>query len=72
MDKITVIKKDEPNIAFIGEKIGREPITKFNDGMKLVTMPPVEEQLKPFFHKEAPRIVRLWPKLYKSYVAKGG
>lgn len=77
----------EPNVMFIGGHFDtsaknvkegepgfmpREPIKAFKDGMKQYRLPHTDEQLKgPFYYEDAGVLVRLFPKLYKTYVAKG-
>lgn len=71
----------KPNIAFIGyrqnvgkagAKVGdpgfvpREPITQFSDGMDTIKVQ--KDQRRPFFHKEAARIIAAFPELYKPVI----
>lgn len=75
-----------PNVRFVGHHVNagakdvkpdeegfvpREPITKFNEGEKLYTLPPVDKQKKPFYFAEASRLLRLFPILYKENIEKG-
>lgn len=75
-----------PNLKFIGKEtdtgkldatgqpvmIQPEPLTKINNGEQVIILPPVEAQrAEPFFHRDAPVIVRLYPALYKMHVVKG-
>lgn len=61
---------EQPNIKFIGGRIGREPIRAFVDGNVIVALPLDSEQSKPFYHAEAARIARLFPLLYKPVTDK--
>lgn len=53
----------QPNIAFVGGKDGFEPLREISDGMTTIVLP--EKQKSPFYHAEARRIIRAFPKLYK-------
>ena len=75
----------EPNVAFVGKvdkwdaeknkfvKVAGEPFKGYNTATKHVTLPPVDEQLKPggFYFEGAAELVRLFPHLYKPVKAKG-
>lgn len=54
----------KPNISFIGKKDGRDPLMLINNGDTAIVLP--DNQDEPFFHNEAPTIVRLFPYLYKK------
>ncbi|MBX3288458.1 MAG: hypothetical protein KF855_03840 [Acidobacteria bacterium] len=58
-----------PNIAFVGAKDGREPVESISDADLTIVLP--KDQSRPFFHKEAVRICRLLPWLYKPVEPKG-
>lgn len=66
---VTVTETSEPNIAFVGERFGYEPLTKISDGEDVISLP--ADQDKPFYHEDARRIVRLFPRIYKHYTTKG-
>jgi hypothetical protein len=55
--------KKEPNIAFVGAKDKKEPLRTIVNGDQVIKLP--ANQSKPFFHKEAKVIIRLYGWLYK-------
>lgn len=55
--------KREPNIAFIGGKDRKDPLRTIVNGDQVIKLP--KDQSKPFFHKEAKVICRLYGWLYK-------
>jgi hypothetical protein len=59
---------NKPNIAFIGKKIRREPLTRIHNGHRTIELP--EDQKRPFYHAEASTIVRLFPLLYKPILKR--
>lgn len=61
-------QQTKPNIAFVGQKLNREALRKISDGMDTIRLP--EDQTKPFFHKDAARIVQIAPELYKPVIDK--
>jgi hypothetical protein len=58
----------EPNIAFVGEKDGKQPLLQIHNGDTTIILP--EDQSKPFYHAEAKTIVRLFRYLYKPVIQK--
>ena len=58
----------EPNIAFVGGKDGRQPIRQIVNGDQVIKLP--ANQSKPFFHKDAKVITRLYGWLYKPVERK--
>ena len=61
-------EKPQPNIAFIGAKNGYSPVRLINTEPKNLRLP--ANQSKPFYHKHAEVIVRLFPYLYKKVISK--
>jgi hypothetical protein len=66
------------NLVFVGkrtdredERVFREPPAKLTDGRDVFKMPDAETQLAGFYHKDAARIARVFPKLYKRIAEKG-
>lgn len=53
-----------PNIAFVGNRNGFDPILEINTEPKNIKLP--KNQSKPFYHKQAKEIIRLFPYLYKK------
>jgi hypothetical protein len=58
----------EPNIHFVGAKDGFQPLSSITNGDAVIKLP--KTQSKPFFHKDAKTIVRLYGWLYKQVVKK--
>jgi hypothetical protein len=61
--------KKEPNISFVGDKDGKRPLRQIVNGDQTIKLP--ANQSKPFFHKDAKVIIRLYGWLYKPVTAKG-
>lgn len=57
-----------PNIAFVGKKNGREPLRRITNGDQMISLP--KNQSKPFYHKDAKLIIRLYGWLYKTVKSK--
>jgi hypothetical protein len=58
-----------PNIAFVGAKLGKEPLRAITDGdSPIINLP--ANQSKPFYHKRAKTIIRLYGYLYKPVIQK--
>ena len=58
-----------PNIAFIGAKLNLEPLRVITNGDSPTIKLP-KNQSKPFYHKDAKTILRLYGWLYKPVVNK--
>lgn len=58
-------EQTKPNIAFVGKK---DAPAKISDGMDTLVLP--EDQSKPFYHKDAVRIIQIAPELYKPVIDK--
>jgi hypothetical protein len=60
------------NIKFVGDRIGRKPLEIVRDGLTEIVLPEATIQHRAaFYHPHAARIVRLFPRLYKSVAEKG-
>ena len=57
-----------PNIAFTGEKDKKSPLRRITNGDVVISLP--ANQLKPFYHREAKTIIKLYGWLYKPVVSK--
>lgn len=75
--KLEPADQPEKNIIFVGRRStptgvnpGIPPKT-VTDGATSFVMPDAAEQLAGFYHAEAARIIRAFPKLYKSFISKG-
>lgn len=60
---------NQSNIAFIGKRLGRDPLLVINNGSTTIVLP--EKQGRPFYHQEAKTIIKLYPWLYRKVVPKG-
>lgn len=58
----------EPNIAFTGAKDDKQPLLSITNGDTVIKLP--KNQSKPFYHKDAKTIIRLYGYLYKKVVKK--
>jgi hypothetical protein len=67
--KTAPVEPGAPNIAFVGEKNGHQPLQLINNGDATIVMP--EDQSKPFHHAEAKTICKLYGWLYKPVTPKG-
>lgn len=59
--------KPEPNIAYVGKR--EDAPAKLMDGRTTFDLP--ADQSQPFYHADAARITRMFPRLYKRFVRKG-
>lgn len=57
------MSNQEPNIVFVGGRDGREPFREIINGDEKIKLP--VNQAKPFYHKNADVICRLFGWLYK-------
>lgn len=53
-----------PNITFVGARLGKLPPGFISNGDSTITLR--QDQSKPFYHKDAETIIRLYPELYKA------
>ena len=69
MPKTSKKSTPPPNIAFVGARAGYEPVRVITNG----DSPAIKlrkNQTKPFYHKQAKTIIRLYGWLYKAVVNK--
>ena len=64
---IEAVESDERNIIYVGDG---EPATGYHGAFE-IELPDAETQRRGFYHADASRIIRHFPKKYKKFVRKG-